>query len=418
MSNTFKALRSGLMLPAHTQAATAKRGMELVNLKELGFIPAPFAGGARGYHAEGDVLKTTADNVDLNQLWGDYQAALAIFNEDRTTLVNFLTYSVAVASEQIYTSGDVAEFEEASEYGEPVGYRPSAVAQFMGYTFKWYDLAARFTWMFLADALAEQVNATANMAFEADNRLVFQLVMKTLFNNTRRVNKENNIVFPFYSGETTGPMPDDPPDYKTTTFANGHNHYFATDGALTQVDVEALQGSITEHGFDRNNGYALFLLVNEAEGNVVRQWRSSANGGAGLYDFIPAQGTQAFLLPENMRVDDNVTRPPSTINGLDVIGAYGQFLIIQENLIPAGYLVAFATGGEENIQNPIAIREHANASLRGLRLVKGREPDYPLIDSFYNHGLGTGIRHRGAGAILQVTPGGTTTYSVPTQYAW
>jgi hypothetical protein len=50
-----------------------------------------------------------------------------------------------------------------------------------------------------------------------------------------------------------------------------------------------------------------------------------------------------------------------------------------------------------------------------LRLVKGRTPDYPLIDSFYNRGFGTGIRHRGAGVVMQITASGT--YTIPAAYA-
>jgi len=72
------------------------------------------------------------------------------------------------------------------------------------------------------------------------------------------------------------------------------------------------------------------------------------------------------------------------------------------------------SGGSQNLNNPVGIREHANAALRGLRLVKGRDNDYPLIDSFYNVGLGTGIRQRGGSAVMQIKASGL--YSPPTQY--
>jgi hypothetical protein len=119
-------------------------------------------------------------------------------------------------------------------------------------------------------------------------------------------------------------------------------------------------------------------------------------------------------MPTDVRMEG--TRPPATLNGLDVVGAYAEMTIVKSEFIPAGYMVLFATGGPENIQNPVAIREHQKAALRGLRLVRGRTPDYPLIDSFYNVGFGTGVRHRGAGAIMQITASGT--YTVPAAYAW
>ena len=77
-------------------------------------------------------------------------------------------------------------------------------------------------------------------------------------------------------------------------------------------------------------------------------------------------------------------------------------------------MVAITTGGEDNLSNPIAFRQHPTTSLQGLKLVKGRNPDYPLIDSFYVRGFGTGVRHRGAGAVMQVTTNGA--YAVPTMY--
>lgn len=396
------------VLPALASSAVAKRGMDLVDLKSLGIIPG-IAGGARGYNAAGDILTETQDGVSLNDLWKAYQDFLAEFNRLRDPLLNFLTWRTTKAREDIIGSGVQADFEEASEYGEPVGIRPEAPpTTAMGYMFKWYDLAARFTWMFLADADSQQVDAISNMAAEAHNRLVFTSVMKTLFNTTRRTNKEGQTVYPFYSGLAG----DDPPDVGTTTFADNHQH-FVTSATLTPAALEALQTLVREHGYKKSAGYRLVLMINEAQEGTVRNFRSTANGGTGTYDFIPAQGTSTLLLPTDLRTEG--AAPPATLNGMEVVGGYAEMTIVKNEFIPAGYLVLFATGGAENIQNPIAIREHPNQGLRGLRLVKGRTPDYPLIDSFYNVGFGTGIRHRGAGAVLQITAGA---YAVPAAYTW
>ena len=59
----------------------------------------------------------------------------------------------------------------------------------------------------------------------------------------------------------------------------------------------------------------------------------------------------------------------------------------------------------------VGLREHVNTSLRGLRLVKGPNPDYPLIDSFYQRGFGTGVRQRGGAVVMKITAG---SYSAPT----
>lgn len=377
----------------------------------------PISGAAEGYNAHGDIITQTPDGVNLNDLWGAYQEFLQEWNAKRSSLVRLFTWNTTDSFERVFpTPTGLANFEEATEYGEPVGHRPEVASEIQGYRFKWYDLAARFTWQFLADAPSQQVDQVANMAAEADNRLIFNEVMRTLFSNVRGINKEAQTVYPFYAGQ----VGDQPPPYGATTFADQHNHFVtggasSTAGVATAPLLESLIELVTEHGYSKANGYTVVVLVNKAQGDQIRQFRSIANGGAGLYDFVPSTNTASFLLPLDTRLPQGFTQPPNSYQGFDVIGAYGDALIIQEDYIPANYMVCMATGGEQNLSNPIAFRQHPTSSLQGLRLVKGRTPDYPLIDSFYMRGFGTGVRNRGAGAVLQLTT--STTYSAPTQYA-
>lgn len=383
-------------------------GAEHVDMEELGIMLA-VAGGERGFHAAADIVTQTPDGMDINALWDSYQRWLDGWNDARETLVNFFTYNTTTSFENVWQGGSQADFEDATEFGEPVGARPSTTPSVMGFPFKWSDLAGRFTWQFLANTPAAQVDSFANMAMEADSRNVFLRVMRAVFGNTRSVNKEGQTVYPFYSGAAG----DKPPVYKLTTFADNHNHFVTSGTAtVTAPNLEALLGLLEEHGYTKANGYNQVVLVAKAQGDTIRQFRSTANGGTGKYDFVPSAATPAFLLPVNMRTEGST--PPSTYNGLTVIGAYGDATIIQEDYIPPGYMVAMVTGGDQALSNPLAFREHPTASLRGLRLVKGRTPDYPLIDSFYLRGCGVGVRHRGAGAIMQVTTNGT--YAVPAQY--
>lgn len=383
-------------------------GMERPDLGELAVLIG-MIGGERGIHAAGDIVTQTQDGMDINELWNSYQRWLDSWNAGRETLVNFLTYNTTSSFENVWQSGSQFDFEEATEYGEPVGWRPSTVPAVMGFPFKWFDIAGRFTWQFLANAPASEVDSFANGVMEADSRLVFLRVMKTLFSNARSVNKEGQTVYPFYSGASG----DKPPTYKMTTFADNHNHFVPSGtSTVTPANLEALINLLEEHGYTAGNGYNQVVLVNKEQGDTIRGFRSVPNGGTGKYDFVPAQNTPVFLLPTDMRTEGG--RPAGTLNGLTVIGAYGDATIIQEDYIPAKYMVAIVTGGEDNLSNPIAFRQHPTASLQGLKLVKGRNPDYPLIDSFYVRGFGTGVRHRGAGAVMQITTG---SYTVPTMYA-
>lgn len=368
------------------------------------------AGMARGTNTEGDVLTQTVDGRDLNEIWAEFQASLAMWNEKRSALVSFLTFPVSQPIEMVpQITGE--DFEEASEFGVPKGIRGGDYFQ-MGYDFKWYDIAQRFTWKYLAEASAAQVDSVNNMALEADNRLLFSKVLKAIFNNAARatdIRGQNIPVYPFYSADGT-----DPPDWKTYVHDGTHTHYLTSGAALVDSgDLDDISLHMTHHGYGRQNGSTQILLVNEAELMRIRSFRVATGAS---YDFVPASGQPPWLLPVTT---GGVVNPqgggvPTQINGMPVAGQYGDLLIVQEDYIPPGYLVAFATGGENAATNPVGIREHQNAGLRGLRLVKGKEADYPLIDSYYNRGFGTGIRHRGAGVVMQIKV--AAGYVVPAAY--
>jgi hypothetical protein len=407
--------RPEFVFPAFSTSNRAKKGMKLVDLKNLGFIPA-IAGGApvnddrnRGYNAAADLVTQTTDGVDLNELWDEYQQTVAMANAERQLMIDFLTFPVTDAVERVaQVSG--ADFEKASEYGEPVGIRPGTAYFTLGYTLDWYDLAARYTWKFLADAPRSQVDANNSMALEADNRNIFNEVMRTLFSNQNRLADINGIqdvnVYALYNADGTVP-----PKYKSYTFDGTHTHY-VTSGAATidSGDLDLVIDDLVSHGYSKQNGMTIVMLVNRREAQVIRTFRV-ASGDSN--DFIPAQGTPGMYLPQNVELFGQ-GQVSANYRGLNVIGSYGDLMVIEEDTIPAGYTATIATGGRANLNNPVGLREHSNPSLRGLRLVKGPNPDYPLIDSFYNRGFGTGIRQRGGAFIMQITA--SASYTPPSAF--
>lgn len=371
------------------------------------------AGGARGYGTEGDVITQTTDGRDLNHLWEEFSQTLLARNERRQTLIDFLTFPVQQIIEDVPQVG-TDDFEEASEFGEPKSIRPPMSYFSMAYDFKWYDLATRFTWKFLAEATAAQVEAFHNSALEADNRLVFKKVMNTIFNNSNlsaTIRGNNYTVYKFYNNDGTTP-----PDYNGNTFTSTHNHYLTTGAAtIDSDDVESAYEHLRHHGYSEVNGLRMVLMVNPTEGTQIRKFRANTvnnNSKTALYDFIPATGSAPFILPSQGLIGQQVS---AELEGLRVIGSYGPMIIVEEDYIPTGYFFLFATGGKENIQNPVGFREHANAQLRGLRLIPGDRANYPLVNSFYNRGFGTGVRQRGAGVVFQVTAAGA--YTAPTNFA-
>lgn len=391
---------------AFTTPSTPAPGSKLIDLRALGLVPVA-AGGARGYNAAGDVLTQTADGRLLGDIWSEFQATIAIANERRQTLIDLLTFPVTSNIEDVPQFGG-GDFEIASEYGVPQGIRPTTSMLSLGYSFQWYDLAARFTWQFLAEASAGQVEAVHQSALEADNRLVFLEVMKTLFRNTNRVaniNQQNYNVYTFWNADTTIPPP-----YKTNVFDGTHTHFRSSGAAtITSGDLDEITDDFKSHGYSVENGTQHFMLANNTEAVTIRTFKVATSA---RYDFIPSLGSPAVILPATNGLLG--TQVAATFRGFNVIGSYGNLIIIEEEYIPAGYIVAFASGGDSNLNNPIGFREHANAGLRGLRLVKGREADYPLIDSYYQRGFGTGVRQRGAGMIMKITAGA---YTIPAAYA-
>jgi len=386
-----------------------KQDHEVIDYEALGLFVDLFGSG-RGISSAGDIITSTTDGVDLNTLWDEFQETLLLWNAGRQRIVDILTYPVTdLVEEEPSVEGD--DFEEASEFGVAQSMRPEIDYTYLGYTFKWYDKASRFTWKFLADAPANRVQAQHALALEADNRLVFREVMKRLFSNVNTTNKEGVPVKAFWNNDGTTP-----PAFAGKTFTSSHDHYLVS-GATTvdSEDVEQLIDTIAEHGYGPAQGSQIVILANKQEVDKIRAFRANTvnnNSKTALYDFIPSAGQPTLILPSNGLLG---SLPPATWNGLAVVGSYGNALIIEESYIPAGYLVAFATGGLANLGNPIGFREHANPQMRGLRLINGDRAGYPIINSYYQRGFGTGIRHRGAGAILQIKASGS--YTAPTQYS-
>lgn len=385
--------------------------------RELGLEALPFGGSQpTGIHSASDVITTTVDGIDTNALWAEFTAVLAKLNSARQPLVDLLTYTVPKPVERVPQAGSSANFEKASEYGVPVAVRTGATYYSLGFAFEWYDTGARYTWKFLSEADAAQIQSVFDTVLEADNRLVFNEVMRTLYRNTNRVAEiqdEDYNVYTFYNADGTVP-----PTYSTNTFTGSHTHFVISGAAtITSGDLDEAQDDLSAHGYGVSNGYTMLHLVNKQESATIRTFRSVVNGGTARWDFIPAKGTPNFLLPTTLFVNtsNGGIQPQDTYRGFKVLGSYGDGLILENDYFAPGYVVTTVTGGPEAITNPIGFREHARPELRGLRIVKTRQDDYPLQDSYWQRGFGTGVRHRGATYVMQIAASGS--YAPPSIYA-
>lgn len=372
-------------------------------------------GNRSGYMTHGDILTHTIDGVDLNQLWSEFIDANTIYNEHKQGMVSMMTYNVTADIELVPQIGDF-NFEEATEFGIPRKANTNINYYQLAYSYKDWDLGVGYTWKFLRDAPAQQVEAIHTKAIQADQALVYRKVMEALFDNRSRQTVINSLsynVYPLANGDGWVP-----PSYKGQDFDGTHNHYLKTNGTLVDSgDFEGAVEHLTHHGYGWDTGTQIVCFANRAQVNEIRKFRfGQTNGDGGAvtanYDFIPALGQPALIVPNAEGLLGG--QAPGVWNGMRVTGSYMDVIIIEEPLMPPGYMLFLSTGGPSADENIVGIREHASAEWRGLRLLPGNQQRYPLVDGYYIHGFGTGIRRRTGAVIVQVGAG--TTYAPPASY--
>lgn len=364
--------------------------------------------GPTGYNETADILTRTVDGVPFNQLYQEIVDTLGIINANRSPLVEWLTFPVTSPYEEIMPITE-HDFEEADEYAQPVGIRLGRPWN-MGFDMRYYDLAQRFTFRYLGRARSGHIRALNATAIEADRRLVARKILTQLFTNqTRQATLEDTgtvvNVYPLYNGSQTV-LPAVPPSYKTYSHLNTHDHYLAT-GSTTfdSGDLDDMWFHIYHHGYTQ--GAQIFAVMNREQAQIARKFRVATGD---QYDFIPAVGSADARFRGTM-VGSFASMDVGGINTFPgFFGQYGDINLIQEDYVPAKYVIMFASGGRFSENNIVGLREHENPELRGLKLIPQFER-YPLRESFYHHALGTGTRHPGAGVVSQMTAG---SYTPPT----
>jgi hypothetical protein len=175
-------------------------------------------------------------------------------------------------------------------------------------------------------------------------------------------------------------------------------------------DLEHLIRIVGEHGYGSEPGSQLICLVNPAEAEIIAGFRAGEtnnNTAVARHDYIPSQGSPAYLQPEN--IVGQIA--PAKFNGLKVNGSYGPLFVIQSDFVPEKYVSVFATYGPNSIQNVIGVRQHPNTTYQGLRQIPGARDSHPLLDSYFQRSFGTGVRRRGQAAVCQIKETGS--YEIP-----
>lgn len=357
----------------------------------------------RGINA-GMFGEKTKDGFETNTLWAEAQALNENESVAKGNLSSLISTKVYVPGEAIAAQANAAPYEEASEYGLPVAHRATLDYLQVGYTFSWRDSAWRMTWQYSQDATADEIRAQISAQIIGDRNGVHRSILGPCYNPAPRLNREGLTVFGFYNADGTVP-----PSYDGQDFRPDTSHYMSTGSAeYDGDDLTRMIDSVVGKGYGPIAGYQVIILVNQADSATARTLRASVGG---RYDFIPGAGGPARFEP----VPVVGQRAPADFNGLAVIGSYGPALIIETQYAPRGYLLCLAVSGPGSLRNPVGLREHARQNLRGLQIIPGATPAYPLVDSHYAHGFGSGVRYRGAGCAMQITT--AAGYTAPAEYA-
>lgn len=368
-----------------------------------------FWGAERGTNTQGDVLvNQTSDGVDLNEVWAEFASTLSLYNQQRTALASLLSYQTTRQIDAVPQAVGGAQFEVASEFGVPQGHRVPKDILKLAYGYEDYDISTRFTWKYLRDADSRQVGAVHNSVLEGANRMTTTAVLERLFDPTQSQSSEGNTIYPLYNGDGMFIPPHLGEEFDPDT----DTHYLTTTSAvLDPSDVETLMEKVTRKGFDASSGRKLLILANRDEAKMIATFRAGEAGADGVeahFDFVVSHAAPPRLVTEQIIGD----QAPSDWNGLPILGSYGDAYVIQSAFIPKGYVAVVATAGPGVEGNPIGFRVHAVPEYQGLRIIPGADQRYPLLDSYYAIGFGTGVRHRGAAAVLQVTTSATYTKPV------
>ncbi len=329
-----------------------------------------------GISTRGDVLvNQTADGVDLNAVWDDFADLLNLWNTERTTLTDLLVFRTTATGEAVAQNVAVPSFEEATDLGVPKSANVPGDALLLGYTFKDWDLAGRFSWRFLRDADLRQVESVMNGILSADNKLTTGTILRRIFDPTERKNEFGHRVFGLYNG-TDGIAP---PPYLGRTFDPSATHYITSQASqIDSGDIEDAVRLITRKGYGMQPNSKLLIIANPDQGEEIMSWRaghesrpaegSETSGPIARYDFIPAADAPAFITPTGELIGEQV---PGQWSGVKIEGSYGPTLLVQSDFVPSGYVLVVASYGPNSPYNAIGFRQHPNTAYQNLRVIPG-----------------------------------------------
>lgn len=300
----------------------------------------------------------TYDDVDTRMLYKEFQEGVRMYNEVEWGLLNQFVRRTVKESVRMFQRN--IEFTLASE-GFMADWQ-KARAMEIGIDLSEFELGFAFTKKAIQDSTADELQETQAEVLDADQRL---LAKRFFF---RALTPGSGAIsIGWWDANMAAAAVRAPPPWKGNTFATTHNHFDPSGAAaISLADFSALKREIREHGYSG----PIFTFMNLAEVEACEN----------------LAGWTAALTP-NTIIETVATK------GFEVIKQFQGHTLIQDDWIPAGYLLSL-----EGRIKPLTMREPVSAAARGLKLWKGPYDDYPLAESYYSHRFDMAVVHRGAGA--------------------
>jgi hypothetical protein len=318
----------------------------------------------------------TIDGVDYNEVWYGLLPVIDRYNErDRTDIETILANRNDERLKK-YVLKSSNGFKKLGEVEHPDRQKVEW-GKMVKMTTK-YGSAYGYDLDFLKDATADDIKRTQADILEQDREMIKSLLLETCLTNS--TNGFYNAAFDTLEGISA------PPSYGQNTFLSTHTHYI-TAGATTLSfnNCTTIRNHIEEHGAPST---LVGFINGEDSGNIVNAMAP----------------TTSTVYVSNPLTDSVIT------TGL--IGNFGGINWVRTALMPAGYVLVVGTNPGVDNQKPVTIIHPTNASFRGLKLIEGNLPTFPLINSYFLHWATAKVVHRGNGVACQLTA--NASYTDPT----
>jgi hypothetical protein len=256
--------------------------------------------------------------------------------------------------------------------------------------------AFAYDWQAGLAMTVEQVNDNINAIQMGDMRWVFDHILAALFANTSWTYNDPQFGALTILGLANG----DTQSYNVFSGADvgaTDTHYLAQANAIGAADnpFPTIYAELSEH--PENGGGRIIAFVPTGLKTAITGLATF--NPMPLADIRPGANTDVL-------VGDLGVRVPGDVLGMDDSGVW----IVEYPRLPAGYIVAVATGGDP----PLAERQSLIPELQGGMVEAPRNEDWPWFQRNFVRKTGYGAWNRVGALVYRV---GNGTYAVPTNFS-